>query len=67
MQRGGVPLPPLKHLPAIFSQPRDAPVPHLGVGKVVRNGGGRNDLFRYVAKISHHFFANTEFYKYEYQ
>ena len=71
---GGTP-PPLKRLPTNFCQPRVAPIPHLptaiwpkgleGEGKVVKNWGGRNDLFYYVAKISHLFLKthNTELYK----
>ena len=58
--RGGYP-PPLKRLPVNFCQPRDAPLPHLaekvkGGGAKLSKGGGRNDLFRYVAKISHPIF-----------
>ena len=72
MQRTGgeYPQPPLKRLHANFCQPRNDPLPHLaekvkggrgGEGGFtgVKNGGGRNDLFRYVAKISQQFLANT--------
>ena len=58
---------PIPHLPtAIWPKGFECVCVCGGGGcKVVKNGGGRNDLFRYVAKISHLFLEthNTELYK----
>ena len=62
MQRGDPP-PPLKMSACNFLS--DKGVPLSPICKVVKNGEARDDLFQYVAKISHPFLKtyNTEFYK----
>ena len=56
MQRG-VPPAPLKRLPVIFVSQGKLKVG----GAKLSKGGGRNDLFRYVAKISHPIFERLDF------